>query len=75
MAWRSWLGGTAIVAYVGILAHVTGATMCPAREEGGCAKVHALMRGRPAAARVVTIAEPMTSRSADAPAQIVLAQR
>ena len=74
MAWRSWLAGGAVLAYVGVLAHVTGATTCPARE-GACAKVHALMRGRPAVARAVTIAEPMTSRSVEAPAQIVLAQR
>ena len=74
MSWRSWLGGAAVLTYVAVLAHVTGATTCPVHE-GACEKVHALMRGRPSVARVVTIAEPMTSRPSHVPLQVAFAER
>lgn len=74
MSWRSWLGGGAVLTYVAVLAHVTGATTCPVHE-GACEKVHALMRGRPSVARVVTIAEPMRSRTASVPLQLAFAER
>ncbi len=79
MSLRTSLVAFGVVGFVAFLAHTTAATQCPARE-GACAKVHALMRGRPAAARIAaaaTVVTPMTSRTFDGPAlvQIASAQR
>ena len=55
------LAGVMLAAgFVALVVHAAAATQCPAREPGACARVHALMLHRSAAASVVELAtQPM----------------
>ena len=66
MTRRSWLAVPMVVGFLAVLAHTTAATQCPAREQGACAKVHALMLKPPRVAEPVTvIAAPMPGHATD----------
>ena len=76
MTVRSWITVALVAAFVGVLAHTTAATQCPAREQGACAKVHALMLGGSRARlQVAAIVAPMTAHAAEAPLQVASASR
>src|SRR3954453_2271078 len=77
MVVRSWITAAMIAGFVGVLAHTTAATQCPAREEGACAKVHALMlrRSHPVM-QVASVVPPMPAHAAEAaPLQVASASR